>query len=77
MYDAGGTLLGGIKSMYIDCLTCLRVKEDESEQFRIDIGVSVLHHVPLAFQCIYMDAVMKEEDGDGEEKDSWEIVQMT
>ena len=27
MYDVGGKLLGGIKSMYVDNLACVRVKE--------------------------------------------------
>ena len=40
MYDVGGKLLGLIKRMYIDSLFCVRVKGDESEQFRIDRGVS-------------------------------------
>ena len=35
MYDFRGKLLGGIKSMYFDSLACVRVKGDESEQFRI------------------------------------------
>ena len=36
MYDVGRKLLGGIKSMYVDSLACVRIKRDESEQFRID-----------------------------------------
>ena len=35
MYDVGVKLLGGIKSMYVDSLACVRVKEGESEWFRI------------------------------------------
>ena len=31
MYDVGGKLLSGIKSMYVDNLACLRVKGGESE----------------------------------------------
>ena len=31
MYDVGGKLLDGIKSMYIDSLACVRVKGGESE----------------------------------------------
>ena len=34
-YDVGGKLLGGIKSMYVDSLVCVRVKGGESKQFRI------------------------------------------
>ena len=32
----GGKLLSGIKRMYVDSLACVRVKEGESDQFRID-----------------------------------------
>ena len=31
MYDVRDKLLGGIKNMYIDSLTCVRVKGGESE----------------------------------------------
>ena len=31
----GGKLLSEIKSMYVDSSTCIGVKGDESEQFRI------------------------------------------
>ena len=37
MYDVGGKLLGGINSMYVDSLAC--IKGDESKQFRIDSGM--------------------------------------
>ena len=39
MYDMGGKLLSGIKSIYFYCLACVRVKEDERECFRIDSAV--------------------------------------
>ena len=39
MYDVGGKWSGGIKSMYVDILACVRVKGGESEWFRIDSGV--------------------------------------
>ena len=39
MYDVGGKLLSGIKSMYVDSSACVRVKGGESEQFKIDSGV--------------------------------------
>ena len=39
MYDVGGKLLGGIKSLYVDSLACVRVKGGVSERFRIDSGV--------------------------------------
>ena len=54
MYDMGGKLLNGIKSMYVNSLSCVRVKGVESECFRIDSGVETgVYHVPLAFQCMY------------------------
>ena len=39
MYDVGGKLLGGIKSMYVDNLTCVTVKGGENERFRINSGL--------------------------------------
>ena len=39
MYDVGGKLLDGIKSMYVYSLACVRVKGVESKQFRIDSGM--------------------------------------
>ena len=39
MYDVGGKLLIGVKSMYVDSSACARVKGGESERFRIDSGV--------------------------------------
>ena len=39
MYDVEGKLLGGIKSMYVDSLACVRVKGGEIELFRIDSRV--------------------------------------
>ena len=39
IYDVGGKLLSGIKSMYVDSSACVRVKGGESEQFGIDNGV--------------------------------------
>ena len=39
MYDVGGKLLNGIKSMYVNSLACVKVKGGESECFRINSGV--------------------------------------
>ena len=39
MYNVGRTLLNDIKSMYVNSLACVKVKEGESECFRIDCGV--------------------------------------
>ena len=36
MYDAGGKLSNGIKSMYVNILACVRIKEAESDCFRIE-----------------------------------------
>ena len=35
----GAKLLSGIKSMYVDCPACVKVKGGESEWFRIDSRV--------------------------------------
>ena len=39
MYNVGGKLLSGVKSMYIDSSACVRVKGGESKRFRI-VGLS-------------------------------------
>ena len=39
MYNEGSKFLGGIKSMYVDSSSCVRVKGGESERFRIESGV--------------------------------------
>ena len=40
MHDVGGKPLNGIKSMYVNSLTCVTVKGGENECFRINSGVS-------------------------------------
>ena len=61
MYDVGGKLFNGIKSMYVNNLACVRVKEGKSECFRIDIGVKqVCIMFPWLFS-VYMDAVFMKE----------------
>ena len=59
MYDVGGKLFNGIKSMYVGSLACVRVKEGESERFRIDSAVRQ-GCMPSWFFNVYMDAEMKE-----------------
>ena len=36
MYDVGGKLFNDIKSMYVNSLSCFRVKGGESECFKIN-----------------------------------------
>ena len=51
----GSKLLGGIKSMYIERLVCVRVKGGESEWFRVD-SVSWCVSCPLGFSMyIWME----------------------
>ena len=60
MYDVGGKLLNGIKSMYVNSLAYVRVKGGESECCRINSGVRKGRIMfPWLFN-VYMDAVMKE-----------------
>ena len=59
MYDVEGKLLGGIKSMRVDSLDCIRIKGGESEPFRIDSGVRQGCIMSPWFFNVYMDAVMK------------------
>ena len=60
MYDVGGKLLCGIKSMCVNNLACVRVKVNESERFRIDSGVMQGCIMSSWLFIVYMDAAMKE-----------------
>ena len=53
----GGKLLGGIESMYVDSLACIRVKGGENERFRIDSGVRQGCITSLWLFNVYMDGV--------------------
>ena len=59
MYDVGGKLLSGIKSMHVDSSNCVRVKGGESMWFRIDNGMRHWCIMSLSLFNVYMDAVMK------------------
>ena len=60
MYKVGGKLFNDIKSVYVNSLACVRVKECENECFRIDSGVRQVCIMSPWFFNVYMDAVMKE-----------------
>ena len=57
----GGKLLNGINVMYINTLTCGRVKGVESECFRMDSGERQGCIMSPWFFNVYTDAVMEEE----------------
>ena len=60
MYDVGGKLLNGIKSIYVNSLACVKVKGDGNECFRIDNGVRQgCIMIPWLFH-VHMNAVIKE-----------------
>ena len=48
-----GKLLSRIKSMYVDSSACVRVKEGESEWFRIDSGVEAGLHGCMPTPAMY------------------------
>ena len=60
MYDVEGKLLSGIKSIYVDSSTYVRVKGDESERFRIDSWVRLGCIMSSWLFIAYMDGEMKE-----------------
>ena len=60
MYDVGGYLLNGIKSVYVKSLAYVRVKGCESECFRIDRGMRQECIMSSWVFNVYMDTVMKE-----------------
>ena len=60
MYDVDGKLLNRIKTMYINCPACVRVKGGESELFRVDSGERQGYIMSSWLFNVHMDAVMKE-----------------
>ena len=55
-YGVGGKLLNGIKEMYVNTITCARIKGDKNEYFRIDSGIKqgcILCSLGLSM-CIWM-----------------------
>ena len=56
----GCKLLNGIKSMYVNILACVGVKEDESECFRINSGVRQGCIISPWLFNVYVDTVMME-----------------
>ena len=54
-----GKLLNGIKSIYSSSLVFVRVKEGESEGFRVDSGVRQGCIMSPRFFSVYIEAVMK------------------
>ena len=60
IYDMGGKLLNGIKSVHVNILACVRVKGCETECFRIDSGVRQVCNMSPGLFNVYMNAVMKE-----------------
>ena len=78
MYGVGGKLLIGFKSMYVDSLTCVKVKWGEREWFSNVIQGCILS--PWLF-TVYVDVVIKEvKMGDREEEseisEGWERVEI-
>ena len=72
----GGKLLNGIKSMYVDSLACVSVKEGESERFRIDSGMRQGCIMSPWLFNVYMDGVMKEVKEGSELHGGWERVKI-
>ena len=60
MYNVGCKLLSGIQSMYVDSSACVRVKEGESEWFRIDNWVRQGCIMSPWLFIIYMGGMIKE-----------------
>ena len=62
--NMGGALLNDIRSMYVNSLTCVRLKSCESESFKIDRGGRRECVVAPWVIDMYMNRVMKKtEDG--------------
>ena len=55
-----GKLLSGIESMHVDSSACIKVKERESEEFRIDSGMRQRCIMSPWLFNVYMEGIMKE-----------------
>ena len=60
MYDLGGKLLNGIKSMYVNSLACVRVKGGDALCFSIASGVRKWCIMSPWLFNVYVDALMRE-----------------
>ena len=60
MYDVGGKLLNGIKSMYVNSLSCVKLKGSDSKSFRIDISERQVCIMSPCHFNVYMNALIKE-----------------
>ena len=60
MHIVGGKLLNGIKNVYVNSLTCIKIKGGEIEYFRTDVGVTQCCIISCWLFNVYMDAMMKE-----------------
>ena len=60
MHDVGDKLSNSIRSMYVNSLACFRVKDGESQCFRIDSGVQHGFIMSTWLFNVYMNTVMKE-----------------
>ena len=60
MYDVNGKQLNGIKSMYVNSLTCVKLKEGENKCFRMNSGLKQGCIIFPWLFSIYMDTVIKE-----------------
>ena len=80
MYDVGGKLLNGIKSMYVHISACVRVKGGDWVVQNRYWGETGVYHVPLTVQCIYGWSNKGVEDGVGKKGSEllggWERVEI-
>ena len=70
----------GIRNMYVNSLACFRVKEGESEYFRIDSGVRQGFTMSLWLFKVYGRSDDGGESGNGEERsdisEGWKRVEI-
>ena len=74
MHDFGSKLLSRIKSMYVNCLACVRVKGGESDWLRIVNGVGQGCIISTWLFNIYMKAVMDMKMGMGRRGESGDYL---
>ena len=59
VYGVGGKLLKSVQSFYVDIRACVRVGNDASEWFPVNVGLQGCVMSPWLFN-VYMDSVVRE-----------------
>ena len=60
MYGVGGKLLKAVQIIYVDSKACVRIENDISERFSVNVGVRQVCVLPPWYFNLYMDGSLME-----------------